>query len=57
MFIRVFWLVNTAIWNVVTVARIYTQTFTYDAVNIFFAIFGPFALIYQKKVFYQKIKE
>lgn len=25
MFIRVFWLVNTAIWNVVTVARIYTQ--------------------------------
>lgn len=57
MFIRVFWLVNTAIWNVVTVARIYTQTFTYDFVNIFFAILGLFALIYQIKVFYQKIKE
>lgn len=57
MFIRLFWLFNTAIWNVVTVTRICTQTFTYDFVNIFFAILGPFALIYQIKAFYEKIKE
>ncbi|WP_173326732.1 hypothetical protein [Sharpea azabuensis] len=57
MAIRIFWLFNTAIWNVVTVTRILMQTFTYDFVNIFFAILGPFALIYQIKVFYQEMKE
>ncbi|WP_156032152.1 hypothetical protein [Sharpea azabuensis] len=57
MAIRIFWLFNTAIWNVVTMTRILTQMFNYDFVNIFFAILGPFALIYQIKVFYQKMKE
>ncbi|MDD6513232.1 hypothetical protein [Sharpea azabuensis] len=57
MAIRIFWLFNTAIWNVVTMTRILTQMFNYDFVNIFFAILGPFALIYQIKAFYQKMKE
>lgn len=57
MAIRIFWLFNTVIWNVVMVTRILTQTFNYDFVNIFFAILGLFALIYQIKVFYQKMKE